>query len=432
MNKIAFDSQLSNRRKDENGFLHVDITHISKEDVNEYKGYEIPGYHILGLNANQTYQVYRPGEELAKAAPTFNGLPLLLDHWVDTADTPQKQHRVGAMGTNATYNAPYLDNALTITDSQAIRLVENGSFKELSCAYYYDPEILSVPGEFNGKKYDVVMRNIRGNHVALVEEGRAGSDVVVADSKKAITMDKENEDVLEKLKNLFQAGLEIISAGDVEASVPAEAAADTEEIAAPPVEPVKDEPGGEAAEILELIGGIVDPEKASRLKAFIDAIAAAQPASDEDPEEKAAADEAPVEVKEEKAMDSEETAPSEEEKEKMLTTDAKAVEANIMERMTQKFKAMTEASILVRPLVGDVQTMCFDSAGAIYKFALDKRNVKTSTNDEAALKDMVNLYSRHIANSAYDSKGIASKAKDSDVNAAAISQLESKINVVWN
>ncbi len=34
----------------------------------------------------------------------------------------------------------------------------------------------------NGEPYDGIMRDIIGNHVALVERGRAGSDVLVADS----------------------------------------------------------------------------------------------------------------------------------------------------------------------------------------------------------------------------------------------------------
>ena len=37
-------------------------------------------------------------------------------------------------------------------------------------------------GTYDGVEYDGVMRDIIGNHVALVEVGRAGSDVVVADS----------------------------------------------------------------------------------------------------------------------------------------------------------------------------------------------------------------------------------------------------------
>jgi hypothetical protein len=41
-------------------------------------------------------------------------------------------------------------------------------------------------GTFDGDDYEIVMRNLRGNHVALVEKGRAGADVVVADSAPRI------------------------------------------------------------------------------------------------------------------------------------------------------------------------------------------------------------------------------------------------------
>jgi hypothetical protein len=38
------------------------------------------------------------------------------------------------------------------------------------------------PGEFEGQKYDGVMRELGCNHVALVEAGRCGSDVTAAES----------------------------------------------------------------------------------------------------------------------------------------------------------------------------------------------------------------------------------------------------------
>ena len=38
-----------------------------------------------------------------------------------------------------------------------------------------------TPGDYQGEPYDGLMRDIVGNHVALVREGRAGADVVVGD-----------------------------------------------------------------------------------------------------------------------------------------------------------------------------------------------------------------------------------------------------------
>jgi hypothetical protein len=39
------------------------------------------------------------------------------------------------------------------------------------------------PGVYEGQHFDGIMTEIRGNHVALVRDGRAGGDVLVADSQ---------------------------------------------------------------------------------------------------------------------------------------------------------------------------------------------------------------------------------------------------------
>ena len=43
-NKIAFDARLSMRHIDDNGYLHVALTPISKACVNPYLGRELPGW----------------------------------------------------------------------------------------------------------------------------------------------------------------------------------------------------------------------------------------------------------------------------------------------------------------------------------------------------------------------------------------------------
>ena len=177
---MAFDGS-TKRHKDENGFLHVDVSHISKETINPYYGREIPNWEELGIDPEKIYQGYRDGEELAKGAATFNGLPILMGHHAESAEKPQKEYRIGSMGTDAEFKAPYLNNSLIITDSEAIQAIEEGRTIELSAAYRYDP--VFKRGNFDKLPYDFIMTNIRGNHVALVEEGRAGPDVVVADQQ---------------------------------------------------------------------------------------------------------------------------------------------------------------------------------------------------------------------------------------------------------
>ena len=199
---LSLDAAPSMRSKDANGFLHVASSNISKETVNPYYGREIPGWEEKGLDPDHIFYGYRAGEELAKAAKTFDGLPLLVDHHIEDAENPQKEYRVGSLGTDCRWEAPYLKNSLIVTDAEAIRAIEDGRMKELSCAYRYEPDW--TPGTFEGVDYDFVMRNIQGNHVALVEEGRAGSDVVVADAAPRETITAKLEKAMKGLFRRFR------------------------------------------------------------------------------------------------------------------------------------------------------------------------------------------------------------------------------------
>ena len=182
------------RTIDENGYMHVKLTPISKAGVRPYLGSEVPGWEERKLDPSGIYYALMPPEELKKAAETFNGLPLLLNHYEIDADNPDKEHTVGSTGTDTTFDGAYLRNSISITDAEAIKKVEDGTAKEISCCYSLTPDF--TPGEFEGVPYDYVIRNIVGNHVALVAEGRAGHDVKVADSatvKAKIVSKKQGE-----------------------------------------------------------------------------------------------------------------------------------------------------------------------------------------------------------------------------------------------
>ena len=73
-----------------------------------------------------------------------------------------------------------MTNSLVVWAGPYIEKIESEVQKELSSAYRYEADM--TPGNADGVPYDGVMRGIIGNHVALVEEGRAGPDVVVGDS----------------------------------------------------------------------------------------------------------------------------------------------------------------------------------------------------------------------------------------------------------
>lgn len=191
--RFALD-RASMRTYDADNRLRIASAHISKANVCEYWGREIPDYEGLGLDPDKRYKLYRDPEELKKAAPTFNGLQVMLDHVPVNADDHHPEQWVGALGSEAAFNDPYLDNSMVIHVRNGIDAIESGEMKELSCAYRYRADM--TPGKTpSGENYDGVMRDIVGNHVALVKEGRAGSDVVVSDAaipqlKEMFTMSK--------------------------------------------------------------------------------------------------------------------------------------------------------------------------------------------------------------------------------------------------
>jgi len=185
---IALDLK-SARSHDEFGRLHVALSNLSKANVCPYYGAEIPGNEQLGLDPKKIYQLYRDPDELKKGAPTSNGIQLMSEHIVVDAEQPQLMVTAGAVGTNAVFEDPYLKNSLTVWDKDDIKNIESGKIKELSCGYSYEPDM--TPGVVDGVQYDGIMRNIIFNHVALVKEGRAGADCVVADSKINLIQESE-------------------------------------------------------------------------------------------------------------------------------------------------------------------------------------------------------------------------------------------------
>lgn len=181
---IAMDRASTVRSFDADGRLHVAVSNISKANICEYAGREIPGWRELGLDADRIYKLLRDPIELAAAAATFNNLPVLSEHVPVTA-SDEESHMpslvVGSTGTDAVIDGPYLTNSLVIWAKPSIDGIVNDEKRELSSAYRYRADM--TPGNFEGVDYDGVMRDIVGNHVALVFEGRAGSDVIVGDEQ---------------------------------------------------------------------------------------------------------------------------------------------------------------------------------------------------------------------------------------------------------
>ena len=121
---------------------------------------------------------YRPEDEVSNpdSLASFGMKAVTLNHpkvLLDSKTT--KLHQVGHAGSHVRFSDGFVEVALVITDQNAIDAVQRGDAQEVSAGYRvdYDPTPGVTP---NGESYDGIQRNIKVNHIALVNRGRAGRE----------------------------------------------------------------------------------------------------------------------------------------------------------------------------------------------------------------------------------------------------------------
>lgn len=403
--RMAFDYQ-SVRRKDVDGRMHVALSPISKANVCPYFGREIPNHQGLGLDPERIYMLLRDPVELAKGAESFNNLPLMSVHVVTSADDPQKEHVVGATGSNAKFEPPYLFNSLVIWDAAAIAGIESNEQRELSSSYRYDADM--TPGVFEGQPYDGRMTNIVGNHVALVEKGRAGADVLVSDS---LPLELSSMPTKRSLAVAVRAALSThlrpllaVDGAIPQVNVLMRGFKSTEQLAKDTKAMFPDKVNEvNLARALKLAADEApeDPdkvddedeteeEKAERLKKE------AKDKAKDRAKDKAKDDEAEEEErKKREAADRRAKDEEKDEKDRKEAMDAAIRKATdeATRRATENANAIRKAERDVKPLVGEVAAM--DSAEAIYRFALDSVGIENKDVHPSALPALIQMAVQH-------------------------------------
>jgi len=210
MNKIKDKKEVT-----VNGYLLATDIAIHCVGVFPYLGSE------LGLNNNDVYKVYRPASELEKAIDSYKLIPIIDEHEYLGTDgmAPEEKGIHGTTGEQIVFDGKYLRATLMIYSEQLQKLIERGKI-ELSPGYQSSIEWES--GEFEGEHYDCVQRNIFANHLALVDQGRSGSEVAIKDSFQLINevnmrkkiKDEVTEAVVseEEVKEAVQEAVEEVAA----------------------------------------------------------------------------------------------------------------------------------------------------------------------------------------------------------------------------
>lgn len=166
---------------------------LSKHRCKTPEGYLICTDAILARTGKQTYrkneifkdsddeteiEVDRTEDEVfsPQTLASFENKPVTVEHPDEDVNVHNyKEYAVGFVRDvhrGEVNGQPVILGNLVITDEQTIQEIENGEHTDLSCGY--DCDIADEPNP--------CQRNIRGNHVALCEQGRAGIARIV-DSK---------------------------------------------------------------------------------------------------------------------------------------------------------------------------------------------------------------------------------------------------------
>ena len=250
------------------GYLVCKEVPIARTGTQEYRGMEFGGE-----NPEKIYVVKRPEEEVfSKAAlASFEGKPVVDEH-PDENVTPDNIGRYikgtcrdVRRGEGALSDCVVAD--LIIYDKDLIKKIESGK-RDISCGYdcLWDPK--------DDDTY--VQLEIRGNHVAVVEEGRAGHKVSIRDSRKGgkTMSEKSKNSIWGRMLSAFAHDSDT-TPEDLEAAAKMKPASDEGNPApAVPVVEKKEEPKS-----------TIDAELDARLKKIEDAIAALSEKPDKKPEE---------------------------------------------------------------------------------------------------------------------------------------------------
>ena len=377
--KSRINNAPSLRHYDTNGYLTVEKSPILNTEPLEYMGFELLGARqpreIAGkmVEPDKVYTVRIPQEELEKAAPSFCLLPLVDGHkWLsgdakNNADADPKEYQEGTTGEKAEVIDGKLYVPLKFTGKEILRHLSNG-VEELSASYEHN----LLPDETG--KADFVAVDIIGNHVALVENGRCGSDVRVYNSKGGLMTKTSNEVAL--LVNGKKIDLEQFFAQEQQEDAHANTGA------------ITDNENGEIDKraVIDQIGGLLK-DKGLSDEDIRTVIGMAEKLSYDKSEAGTADNGCPWKSKNEDGDDKPAPKADKEDGED-VGEKIKAANAAVLKTIAENQKAARQAYDDVRGLTGDFNGLGM-SAAEIYAHALTERGIRAENRSVEEMKAVV-------------------------------------------
>ena len=175
---MRYDLQPIRAVRDDNGFIR-DTPVLTRAGVFSYV-----------LPDGKVRREYRPPDEVFKAdsLSAFNGIPITDEHHGKVTGQNSQYLVIGSVLSAGRQDGKNLIADIVIHNTEPVLKGK----KELSVGYEVELEETSGITE-DGEPYDVIQRNIKPNHLAIVTKGRAGNARLNLDSADAVqTTEKEN------------------------------------------------------------------------------------------------------------------------------------------------------------------------------------------------------------------------------------------------
>ena len=133
----------------------------------------------IGKQSGRVFDVYTDEQDLfsEETIKSFEGKPVTIEHpeEMEVNASNWKELSVGHI-SNIRRDGDFLIGDVVINDTKAIQIVQKG---KIELSFGYDAELVEADGKI--KKVD-----IKGNHLAIVDEGRCGDKCKLGDGKPSI------------------------------------------------------------------------------------------------------------------------------------------------------------------------------------------------------------------------------------------------------
>jgi len=166
---------IAGTRRTADGYLVAEVR-TARTGIQDYAGFEV------GKPDMPIVKVYRPADQVFSkdSMGSYAHKPVTNDHPAEAVSaTNWKDLAVGQIGDEVARDGEFVRIPLVVMDAAAIKLVEDGK-RELSAGYVCDLAFEAGVAP-DGQAYDAIQKDIRINHVAIVQNGRAGSKARIGD-----------------------------------------------------------------------------------------------------------------------------------------------------------------------------------------------------------------------------------------------------------